>query len=125
MVAVSQFRCHACDAPITLLSSQKNGNLDTCLNCAIEQAAKLRYVFKRRDQVISDEILCQRHYQADKAVLLQPLTEREKQAGLTQSVTPYSGPHTCVTCMDEDENESPAPRIVEDGRKAETKGTAA
>lgn len=97
---MSQYRCHACDVPITSLTSQKNGNLDTCLSCAIEHASFVRYTLKRRTELIDDVILCQQHYQDDKAVLLQPLTEREQAAGMVATLAPYSGIYECRVCAD-------------------------
>lgn len=97
---MAQFKCHACDVPITSLTSQKNGNLDTCVTCAIDLAPFVRYTLKRRSEVLDDLILCHSHYQEDHAVLLQPLTQKEIAAGMTQTVTPYSGVYGCRTCAE-------------------------
>lgn len=99
---MSQFRCHACDVPITLLTSQKNGNMDTCLSCAIEAAPLLRYVLKRRSDVLHDDVVCQQHYREDSQAggYMAPLADREIGAGYVQTVTPYAGDRPCATCAE-------------------------
>lgn len=101
---MSQFKCHRCDAPISLLSSQKTGDLETCLNCAIEQAPLLRYVLQRKSEPATvDEVICQQHYQAHKDRGMGPLSDREIGAGYKQTVTPYSGDRRCECCAEEAE----------------------
>jgi len=105
---MSQFRCHACDIQLTSLTSQKNGNLDTCAKCAIEQAPFLFYTLKRRDQVIIEEIICQKHYaQASQPGRdMAPLSVGELSAGMKQTVTPYTaGNRPCATCEEEAERQ--------------------
>lgn len=102
--------CTTCQQLITLLNSQKNGNYETCLNCAINQAPKVRYVLKRRSEVIHDDIVCQRHYQEDAQPghYMQPLTDREKVAGYERIVTPYDGERVCETCEEQAERKAGA-----------------
>lgn len=101
---MSQYRCHACDVPLTSLTSQKNGNLDTCLTCAIASAPLLFYTLKRKDQVLVEEVICQRHYrEASNGGGMDPLSTREIGAGMKQIVTPYSGERECFTCAEEAE----------------------
>jgi hypothetical protein len=92
-----------CGVQITSLNSQRNGNLDTCLQCAIASASKLRYVLKRKDQLIAEEIVCQTHYREDLSAggAMSPLEDREKRNGYVQTITPYTGEHDCLTCMEE------------------------
>lgn len=92
--------CLSCDVPITLLTSQRNGNLDTCLTCAIAAAPMLRYILKRRSDTIIDEVICQAHYQehAQPGRGMAPLADRELGAGYTQTVVPYVGDRRCDTC---------------------------
>lgn len=93
-------RCRHCDTPITLLTSQKNGNLDTCLKCAIDRAPFLYYTLKRRSELLAAEVICQRHYREEKEPgrSMGPLADREIGAGYVQTVVPYSGDHQCATC---------------------------
>ncbi len=92
--------CTVCQQPISLLTSQRNGNLDTCLKCAIEQSPLLLYTLKRRDQTVIVEIICQSHYRehAQPGRGMAPLSVQEEAAGVKQIVIPYDGDRTCETC---------------------------